>query len=160
MARIDLNAFAPSARHVGLEEIPWVANPSCPGAEMRLLQADPDEAVYVLAGRLPPGLSVGTHHHTGAVHMFTLTGAWGYREHEFLNRAGSYLYEPPGSIHTLYVPDDNTGITQTLSVIHGETQYLGPDGEVVSISNAATNLALYYEACEAQGLPRPSAIIR
>lgn len=86
----------PVATHAGLDEIPWVPNPAYPGTEIRLLQADVVTGLYVTAGRLPAGLNVGRHHHTGAVHMFTLSGAWGYREHDFVNRAGSYLYEPPG----------------------------------------------------------------
>jgi quercetin dioxygenase-like cupin family protein len=153
------NPLAAVARHVGAADVPWVLNPAHPGAEMRLLQADVDARVYVTAGRLPPGLSVGIHRHTGAVHMFTLSGSWGYREHDFVNRAGSYLYEPPNSVHTLYVPTDQD-VTETLSVIYGETLFLDPDGAVIARSDASTNLRLYFEACEAAALPRPNGILR
>jgi quercetin dioxygenase-like cupin family protein len=153
------STLATVARHVGATDVPWVKNPAHPGAEMRLLQADIDAGVYVTAGRMPPGLSVGTHRHTGAVHMFTLSGSWAYREHDFTNRAGSYLYEPPGSVHTLYVPADQE-VTETLSVIYGDTLYLDPDGAVIARSNAATNLRLYFEACEAAGLPRPNGVLQ
>jgi len=91
--------------------------------------------------------------------MFTLSGAWKYQEHEFVNRAGSYLYEPPDSLHTFYVlPGDE--ITETLSVIYGETHYLDADGEVIQVGNAETNLRTYYEGCEQAGIPRPSGILR
>ena len=149
----------PIAQHVGEDEVPWVPNLAYPGTWMRLLQADIDAGVYAMAGRLPAGLAVGTHHHTGAVHMFTLAGSWGYREHDYVNRAGSYLYEPPGSTHTLYVPDDNTELTETLTVVYGTTEYLDADGAVIAVSDAATNLAAYFESCEAAGVPRPSAIL-
>jgi 2,4'-dihydroxyacetophenone dioxygenase len=157
---LDPLEVLPAARHVGLEEVPWVPNPAYPGTWMRLLQADLEAGITVLAGRLPPAMEVGTHRHTGAVHMFTLSGAWGYREHDYVNRAGSYLYEPPGSVHTLYVPADNLETTETLTVVYGQTEYLGPKGEIVAITNSASNLAAYFEACEASGLPRPTAIIR
>lgn len=150
----------PIARHVGEDEVPWVPNLAYPGTSMRLLQADVDAGVYAMAGRLPAGLAVGTHHHTGAVHMFTLSGAWVYREHDFVNRAGSYLYEPPGSVHTLYVPEDNEGITETLTVVYGTTEYLDADGNIVAVSDAASNLRAYYESCEAAGVPRPDAVLR
>jgi hypothetical protein len=150
----------PVAAHVGEDEVPWVPNLAYPGTWMRLLQADVHAGVYAMAGRLPAGLAVGTHRHTGAVHMFTLSGAWGYREHDYVNRAGSYLYEPPGSIHTLYVPDDNTELTETLTVVYGTTEYLDDHGEVVAVSDAATNLEAYYGSCEAAGVPRPAAILR
>lgn len=147
------------ARHVGRDEVPWVANPTYPGTELRLLQADLTAGVSVMAGRLPAGLEVGTHRHLGAVHMFTLAGAWGYREHDFVNRAGSYLYEPPGSVHTLYVPADNMEVTETLTVVYGRTEYLDADGSVVSVTDAATNLDLYLHACDAAGIARPTAIL-
>jgi quercetin dioxygenase-like cupin family protein len=150
--------LAAVALHVGVDEVPWVPNPLFPGASLRLLQADVVRGVYVMAGRLPGGLAVGTHRHTGAVHMFTLSGAWRYREHEYVNRAGSYLYEPPGSVHTLEVlPGED--VTETLSIVYGETEYLDEHGRVQSVSNAATNLANYYEACERAGLARPTAIL-
>jgi hypothetical protein len=151
--------FIPVARHVGIDEVPWVPNPAVPGASMRLLQADTERGLYVTAGRLDAGIEVGIHRHTGAVHMFTLSGAWRYLEHEYVNRAGSYLYEPEGSVHTFSVLPDQ-GITETLTVIYGETQYLDPAGEVIATTNAATNLRAYYEACEAAGVPRPNGILR
>jgi 2,4'-dihydroxyacetophenone dioxygenase len=152
--------LAAVARHVGESEVPWVSNPQYPGTEMRLLQADVRVGLYVSTGRMAPGLSVGTHRHNGAVHMFTLSGAWAYREHDYVNRAGSYLYEPPGSVHTLYVPDDNTTTTDVLSIIYGTVEYLDADGAVIAISDAKTNLEQYYAACESAGLPRPDAILR
>jgi 2,4'-dihydroxyacetophenone dioxygenase len=160
MGVLDPLDVLPAARHVALADVPWVANPAYPGTWMRLMQADLDAGISVMAGRLPAGLEVGTHRHIGAVHMFTLSGAWGYREHDYINRAGSYLYEPPGSVHTLFVPADNAELTETLTVIYGQTEYLGPDGAVIAVTNAAANLAGYFEACEAAGVPRPAGIIR
>lgn len=150
----------PIARHVGEDEVPWVPNLAYPGTWMRLLQADVERGVYTMAGRMGPGLAVGTHRHTGAVHMFTLSGSWVYREHEFVNRAGSYLYEPPGSVHTLYVPADNDGPTETLTVVYGQTEYLDADGSIVAVTDAATTLRGFYESCEAAGVARPDAILR
>ncbi len=150
--------FEAIARHAGAEDVPWIPNPAYPGVELRLLQADVKVGLYVMAGRLPGDLEVGTHRHTGAVHMFTLSGAWKYHEHDFVNRAGSYLYEPPDSIHTFYVlPGDE--ITETLSVIYGTTEYLDEKGEIIEVSNAETTLRAYYEGCEQAGVPRPSGIL-
>ena len=152
------NPFEAVALHVGLEDVPWVPNHLFPGAELRLLQADVTRGIYAMAGRLPPNMEVGTHRHTGAVHMFTLTGAWKYHEHEYVNRAGSYLFEPPESVHTLFVlPGEE--VTETLSVVYGETQYFDAEGQVVKVTNAASNLASYYESCERAGVPRPNGIL-
>jgi hypothetical protein len=151
--------FEAVARHVGEEDVPWIPNPLYPGAELRLLQADMKIGVYVMAGRLPGDLEVGTHRHTGAVHMFTLSGAWKYHEHDYVNRAGSYLFEPPGSVHTFYVMPGNE-VTETLSVIYGTTEYLDEDGAIIQVGNAETNLRTYYEGCEKAGVLRPSGILR
>lgn len=159
MSHAHPNPLAAMAMHVGIDEVPWVANPNFPGAELRLLQADIERGIYVMAGRLPGDLLVGTHRHTGAVHMFTLSGAWKYQEHDYINRAGSYLYEPEGSVHTLYVLP-NTEKTETLTVVYGDTEYFDEEGAVVSVSTAASNLQMYYEACEHAGVPRPEAILR
>ena len=109
---------------------------------------------------MPAGLTVQTHHHQGPVLAFTLSGAWGYRENDFMNRGRSYLYEPPGSIHTLFVPEDNSEPTELVSAIYGDVEYLDPDGNVEYISNAQSNLKMYYRYCEEQGIPRPNGILQ
>jgi 2,4'-dihydroxyacetophenone dioxygenase len=151
--------IVPSALHVGLDEIPWVQNPTY-NARMRLLQVDADAQMTVSHGILAPGLGVGTHRHRGPVQMWTMSGSWVYREHEFVNRAGSYLYEPVGSVHTLYVPTENDGPTEVLSIVYGDVEYLDPDGDIVYVSNWKRTLDDYYQGCEAAGLPRPDGILR
>ena len=147
--------IAPSALHVGIDELPWVTNGRV-GGRMRLLQIDADAQMSVTHGLLPAGLAVGTHRHRGPVQMWTMSGAWVYREHEFVNRAGSYLYEPVGSVHTLYVPDDGEAFSEVLSIVYGDVEYLDADGEVVSVSNWEQTMRDYFEGCEAAGLPRPN----
>jgi outer membrane protease len=34
-----------------------------------------------------------------------LKGKWKYLEHDWVAEAGSYVFEPPGEIHTLVVPE-------------------------------------------------------
>jgi hypothetical protein len=89
-----------------------------------------------------------------------MSGSWIYREHDFVNRAGSYLFEPVGSVHTLYVPADNDGPTEVLSTVYGDVEYLDPDGEVIFVSNWKRTLELYYQGCEEAGVPRPNGLLR
>ena len=35
-----------------------------------------------------------------------IKGRWKYLEHDWMAEEGSFVYEPPGEIHTLTVPDD------------------------------------------------------
>ena len=47
-----------------------------------------------------PGL-VNRHYHPHQVFAFTLSGKWGYLEHDSTATAGDFLYEAPGEDHTL-----------------------------------------------------------
>ena len=148
----------PTAIHRGDDELPWVDIGE--GSLLKVLQIKEREGLWVIRNRFMPGYQVQTHKHTGPVYAFTTTGAWRYKESDFVNRAGSYLYEPPGSIHTLYVPADNTEVSETLTVVYGRTEYIGEGGEVIAVSDTASNLAMFYESCEAAGIPRPTAILK
>jgi len=155
VAAVDATAIA---RHVGLVDVPMVDNPRFPGARPRLLQCDLAAGFTVTHGIMPAGLRVGTHRHEGAVLMFTLSGAWSYDEHDFVNVAGSYLYEPPGSVHTLHVHEGAD--SEVLSIVHGRVEYLDAVGDVIAVSDAASTLRVYLEACEAAGIPAPTAMLR
>jgi len=46
------------------------------------------------------------HRHPMAVVGYVVRGRWKYREHDWTAEEGSFIYEPPGEIHTLTVPAD------------------------------------------------------
>ncbi len=144
------------AFHLGEEEIPWVDTGT--GVELKLVQADIEAGLWIVRNRFAPGVVVQKHKHTGQVYGYTLTGAWMYAEYDYINRAGSFLYEPAGSEHTLTVPDDNTELTDVWFQIYGSNLSLDADGNVESITDAEGIYAAYMAMCEAQGLPRPNVL--
>lgn len=75
----------------------------------------------MIRARFQPGLTIQRHKHTGEVFAFTLKGSWKYFEYPEVNTAGSYLYEPAGSIHTLHVPATNTEVTDVWFAIAERT---------------------------------------
>ena len=77
------------------------------GIELQVLQIDVELGLWVIRNRFQPGCRVQTHKHTGSVFAFTNSGSWKYEEYPEVNTAGSYLYEPAGSVHTLTVPSTN-----------------------------------------------------
>jgi hypothetical protein len=87
---------------------------------------------------------------------YTVSGAWKYKEYDYVNRAGSFLYEPAGSIHTLECIEDNT---QVWFHMYGSNLNLDADGNVESVSDGAGTLRGYLAMCEAQGLGVPAVII-
>src|SRR5690606_38442195 len=56
-----------------------------------------------------PGGQLACHYHTGPVHAFTLKGSWRYLEHDWVSPQGTFVYEPPGEVHTLQA-DPQTGM--------------------------------------------------
>lgn len=151
-------ADIPRAIHRGEEELPFVALGD--GTHLQLLLSDIDEGLWVIRTKFEPGVVVPTHKHTGPVHAFTLSGSWKYREYPEVNVAGSYLYEPAHSIHTLMVPDSNDGLTDVWFAIWGANLNLGADGNVETIIDAKTVTEFYFALCEAEGHPRPNVVVK
>jgi len=66
--------------------------------------------------------------------------------------AGSYLYEPGGSVHTFFCPADNTEDTIALAWIEGAQVSFNEDGSFHSIFDAVTVQYLAEAAAAEQGL--------
>jgi 2,4'-dihydroxyacetophenone dioxygenase len=146
----------PQALHRGIDDLPWM--PLAEGVSFQLLQVNVESALWVLRTRFAPGVTVQRHRHTGEVYAFTLCGAWKYLEYPEINRAGSYLFEPAGSIHTLHALADNADTTEVWFAIRGANLNLTDDGKVESVLDAAKILKIYQRECVAHGLPKPDVI--
>ena len=146
----------PRALHVGEEDAPFVDLGN--GVELQVLKVDVEAGLWLIRNRFQPGLVVERHKHTGCVHAFTLSGSWKYLEYPEVNRAGSYLFEPAGSVHTLIVPEDNTAVTDVWFAIQGANLNLDENDEIQMVIDAALIRDVYLGACEAAGLPRPPVI--
>lgn len=112
---------------VNIHQVPFMPG-AAPGYEIIPLFLDRENGVWVLYGKFAPGTTLPTHFHTGTVHFFTTRGQWNYREYPHNPQsAGSYLYEPGGSIHTFSVPADATEPAEGFMVVHGAN--INFDGE-------------------------------
>ena len=143
--------------HLTEEERPWA--PGEGGAALRLLSVSASTGTWVIQTRLPPGLAVPTHLHTGRVYAFTLRGSWGYREYDWMAGAGSFIEEQAGVSHTLLVPDEAEE-AEVIYVVDGANLYFDPDGNYLFREDGSTMLDLYLRACEANGLIKPTDIVR
>ena len=146
----------PAALHRGESELPFVEFE--PGVEMQVLQVDIASGLWVVRMRMQPGATLPTHRHGGEVFAFTLQGAWKYLEYPEVNTAGSYLYEPAGSIHTLHVPATNTEVTDVWFAIRGPNLNLDAAGGVTLVLDAGLVLKVYLSRCRKLGLPAPHVI--
>ena len=143
----------PAALHRAEKDLPFVVYQE--GVDFQLLQVD------VEAGdpsAFQPGVTIQRHRHTGEVFALTLKGSWKYFEYPQVNTAGSYLYEPAGSIHTLHVPATNTEVTDVWFAIRGANLNLDEEGKVESVLDAGAVLEIYLGLCETGGHGRPDVI--
>jgi 2,4'-dihydroxyacetophenone dioxygenase len=143
----------PTAVHVGADDLPWVDIGD--GSKLKVLQVKEEEGLWIVQNIFQAGYEVQTHRHTGPVWGYTVSGAWKYKEYDYVNRAGSFLYEPAGSVHTLQCVEDDTLVWFHM---YGANLNLDAEGNVESVIDGASALAAYYALCEAEGLPRPDVL--
>ena len=145
---------APQAVHVGADDLPFVEIGG--GNKLKVLQIREAEGLWIVENIFQAGFEVQTHRHTGPVFGYTPSGAWKNKEYDYVNRAGSFLYEPAGSVHTLMCIEDNTRVWFQM---YGVNLILDDDGNITSIADGGGTLAAYYALAEAAGLERPNVIV-
>ena len=142
-------ATAPGAILRREEELPFVDLGA--GNKLQLLHVDLANGLWIVRNKFDPGTIVQKHRHTGPVYAFTQSGSWHYLEYPHdVNVAGSYLFEPAGSVHTLHVLDSNEGPTDVWFTIHGANLNLAADDSVEMVVDAQLILAYYRALCVAQ----------
>lgn len=91
------------------------------------------------------------HRHPMAVVGYVIRGRWRYLEHDWIAEEGSFVYEPPGEIHTLVVPADCTEMI-TFFNIGGAMIYLDEDGRQNGYEDVWSKIDLCREHYDAVGL--------
>lgn len=84
------------------------------------------------------------HIHPSWVTGYVIRGSWRYLEHTWVAREGSFVYEPPGEIHTLIV-DVAAGDAPemiTLFNIHGAMVYVDDTGRQVGYEDVFTKIEM------------------
>ena len=123
---------------VNIEQIPLIKD-VFPGIHIRPLRLDPERGEWVFMAIVEPGCSLPIHYHTGTAQVWTIQGCWMYREYpDQPQTAGSYLYEPGGSVHTFYTPEDNTEDTITIAWIEGAQVSFNEDGTFHWLNDATS----------------------
>jgi 2,4'-dihydroxyacetophenone dioxygenase len=136
-------------RAVNMEEIPWV--PQGERVWYRPLRFDLANGRWANVLKITGGGRVNRHRHSGGqVIGYCLKGSWHYLEREWVARPGTFVYEPPGDIHTLVV--DEAEEMQTLFLLEGVVQYLDDEDNVIYQDDVFTKLERYLAYCRAQGI--------
>ena len=73
---------------------------------------------------------VNRHYHPQQVFAYTISGKWGYLEHDWVATAGDFVYESPGEGHTLVAYDHPDPMKVHFNVT-GPLIWIDEDGEPV-----------------------------
>ncbi|BBQ01734.1 2,4'-dihydroxyacetophenone dioxygenase (plasmid) [Burkholderia sp. SFA1] len=132
---------------------PWVKDFPHRGSDVCPLFFDAQNGTWVLRARLAPGVLLPNHFHTGTVHLFTMAGQWNYTQYPHQPQtAGSYLYEPGGSIHQFTTPASNNEMTDMFMVIQGANINFDDEGNFINIADAGFIEAMINKAAKDRGM--------
>jgi quercetin dioxygenase-like cupin family protein len=91
------------------------------------------------------------HRHPMAVVGYVIKGRWKYLEHAWTAEEGSFVYEPPGELHTLTVPDDCAEMITFFNIL-GAMVYLDEAGRQVGYEDVWSKIDMCRRHYEAVGL--------
>jgi hypothetical protein len=121
-------------------DLPWM--PLGPGIWARPLWFSGDSRTLQL--KVEPGVSVGQHRHTGAVHAFNISGSRELGSGEIAG-PGAYVYEPAGNADCWRCVGDEPCVVQiTLS---GRVIYVNDNGKELSVTDNAKLRQQYLDWC-------------
>jgi 2,4'-dihydroxyacetophenone dioxygenase len=138
---------------VNQHDVPLLKDGLSEGVSFRTLRLDQERLEWVVVATFAPGKGVPLHYHSGPAEVLTLQGRWLYKEHpDQPQTAGSYLYEPGGSVHTLYAPADNAEDTIIFVRVQGTNINFDDDGAFHSLLDALSLRHLTDMVCAERGL--------
>ena len=136
-------------RAVDADALPWV--PQGERVWFKPLRFDLANGRWVNLLKITGGGKVNRHRHSGGqVLGYVLQGGWRYLERTWTARPGTFVYEPPGDIHTLVVDEGEE--MQTLFILEGVVQYLDDNDNVIYQDDVFTKLERYRNYCRDHGL--------
>jgi len=131
----------------GEEESPWV--PFRANVFIRHLSFDVRTNLYSNVLWVKSGGTLGRHRHRGRVFGFTLEGSWRYLEYDWIARAGSYVQESPGAIHTL-VSDQGM---KTVFWLNGSLEFCDENDVLLETLDVFWFIDHYLTYCRDNGIP-------
>ena len=146
-----MNEFAPQEiveLAVPADEREWVPA-TMPGVWLRPLMFDTVRGAWTNVVRLRTTGIISRHAHPAPVHGYVLKGQWRYAERDWTASAGSYVFEPPGDVHTLIA---DPGESLTLFWITAGLLELDEAGNAIGFADVFTRIEQASRHFEAVGL--------
>lgn len=149
--RVDLRAIQPELALAALptDERVWV--PQAPGVSFRPLLLNTVSGGWCNLLRVRRSGVLSRHRHPMVVVGYVIKGKWRYLEHDWMAEEGSFVYEPPGEIHTLTVPEDCLEMI-TFFNISGAMIYLDNEDRMIGYEDVWTKIDMCRAHYAANGL--------
>ena len=134
---------------IPVDERVWV--PQAPDVWFRALLLNTVSGGWCNLLRVRKSGVLSRHRHPMMVVGYVIKGKWFYREHDWVATEGSFVYEPPGEVHTLEVPADCVEMI-TFFNIQGAMIYLNDANEQTGYEDVWTKIEMCRAHYAANGL--------
>lgn len=144
-------SFQLPERLIQADDIPWIPydDETC---QFKPLRFDLTSGNWTYLFKLKGNTEVGRHRHTGgSVIGYNLQGQWKYKERSWVAKPGSFIFEPPGDIHTLESIGEEDVIT--LFILGGALQFFDEEDGIIGQDDVFSIYKRYRDFCEKNGLP-------
>jgi 2,4'-dihydroxyacetophenone dioxygenase len=137
-------------RIVNIEELPWVPFTENHSCHFKPLRFDLNTGTWIYLFKIKSNQVLGRHRHTGgAVIGYNIQGKWRYEGRNWVATPGTFIFEPPGDIHTLITEEEEV---VTLFILSGSLQYFDENNQIVGQDDIYTVLEKYRDYCVLHGI--------
>lgn len=136
---------------IDVEALPWV--PFLPYSDrvfVKAIKVDPIRGEWTTLLKAPADLELPRHHHSGTVQVYTISGKWKYKEHDWVATPGSFVFETAGTQHTPISAGDDEIVT--LNIVQGDWALIDDEGRVLAVENWKTVMQRYLDHCATHGI--------
>jgi 2,4'-dihydroxyacetophenone dioxygenase len=137
-------------RIFNIDELPWVPFTEDRSCYFKPLRFDLNTGTWIYLFKIKSNQILGRHRHTGgAVIGYNIHGKWRYEGRNWVATPGTFIFEPPGDIHTLITEDEEV---VTLFILGGSLQYFDENNQIVGQDDIYTVLKKYKDYCMQYGI--------
>ncbi|WP_082361228.1 2,4'-dihydroxyacetophenone dioxygenase family protein [Bacillus sp. FJAT-28004] len=150
-------AFQLPERIFQIDDLPWVPFNENHTCYFKPLRFDLSTGTWIYLFKIKSNQVLGKHRHTGgSVIGYNIQGKWRYEGRDWAATPGTFIFEPPGDIHTLITEDEEV---LTLFILGGALQYFNDNDEITGQDDIFTVLKKYKDFCEQNSIQENHELI-
>ena len=150
-------AFQLPERIFKADALPWVPFTENESCYFKPLRFDLRTGTWIYLFKIKSNQVLGRHRHTGgSVIGYNIQGRWRYEGRDWVATPGTFIFEPPGDIHTLITEDEEV---VTLFILGGALQYFDENDEIIGQDDIYTVLKKYKDFCALNNIQENDELI-